>query len=146
MRNGSFDTTPVVKGYNPSHDSCKRVTSGHAGTWTLDSLLLASSVSGLGNKLDRLLRVPSASRPFAWYSVARTSPTRYFHKITMDFVTHDRAGKLVFKKIFVIAGNPGEAYTLISPTIGQALCSVDPETYVSAWSQDRCKLIFFHDT
>lgn len=64
----------------------------------------------------------------------------------MDLVTHDQAGKLVFKKIYVIIGNPGEAYMLLGPTIGQALCSVDPETSVSAaWSQDRCKLIFFHD-
>lgn len=74
-------------------------------------------------------------------------PRGFFHRVTTDFVNYDARGNLVVMKEPIIIGNPGEAYVLIDPGVGSALCAASPFTSASAArAEDRCKLTFFHDS
>jgi hypothetical protein len=89
----------------------------------------------------------SAFRPFSSLRCTRSARTaRYFHRVTTDFITHDR-GNLVTRKVPIIIGNPGETYVLIEQGVGSALRAASPFISTSAASaEDRCKLTFFHDS
>ena len=77
----------------------------------------------------------------------RARIARCFHRLTTDFITHDARGNLVTRKVPIIIGNLGEAYVLIDPEVGTALCAASPTASASAASaDDRCKLTFFHDS
>lgn len=83
--------------------------------------------------------------PFPRTSIASTA--RCFHRVTTDFIVHDARGTLVTRKVPIIVGDPGETYVLIEPGVGRALRAASPFTSASAASaEDRCKLIFFHDS
>lgn len=92
--------------------------------------------------MDRFLMFRNAARPLSRYFVAPGSWTRHFHEITTDFITQDTTGNLASKKVSVIIGNPGQAYVLISPSVGEDFRNASS----TAATQDRCKLSFFHDT
>lgn len=90
----------------------------------------------------------SASRPlFSLYSTRSACSARRFHQVTTDFINYDARGDLVVRKVPIIIGNPGEAYVLIDPGVGSALCAASPFASASASrAEDRCKLAFFHDS
>lgn len=89
----------------------------------------------------------SASRPFFRSHAGRPRTARPFHRITTDFITQDAKGSLVTERVPVIIGNPGEAYVLIYPSVGHAFRAASPLASASPASmQDRCTLMFFHDT
>lgn len=90
----------------------------------------------------------SAFRPFTSLHITRRAySARYFHRVTTDFITHDRKGHLVTRKVPVIIGNPGETYVLIDQGLGSALRAASPCTSAStASAEGRCKLTFFHDS
>lgn len=102
----------------------------------------------------------SAFRPFPPFQSTRSARgARYFHEIVTDFVTRDAGGNLVTRKVPIVIGNPGEAYVMIDPAIGNALraaspltsaCIASAENRVTSPSvasvEDRCKITFFHDS
>ncbi|KAJ5373482.1 hypothetical protein N7517_005488, partial [Penicillium concentricum] len=92
--------------------------------------------------MARFLMFRNTARPLSPYFIAHASRTRHFHEITTDFITQDTAGTLVSKKVHVVIGNPGQAYVLIYPPVGEAFRAASS----TAATQDRCKLSFFHDT
>ncbi|KAJ5963423.1 uncharacterized protein N7479_003299 [Penicillium vulpinum] len=92
--------------------------------------------------IDKFLMCRNAARPLSRYFVTQGSQTRHFHQITTDFITQDRTGKLVSKKVPVVLGNPGQAYVLIPPPVGEAFRDASS----TAATQDRCRVSFFHDT
>lgn len=89
-----------------------------------------------------------ASRPFTpFQSIRSARGARCFHEIVTDFVTRDAGGNLVTRKVPIVIGNPGEAYVMIEPAIGNALRAASPLTSASmASAEDRCKITFFHDS
>lgn len=89
-----------------------------------------------------------ACRSFASFHNTRfASHTRYFHRVTTDFITHDARGHLIIRKVPVIIGSPGELYVLIEQGVSSALRAASPYTADSAaGAEDRCQLTFFHDS
>lgn len=83
----------------------------------------------------------NAVRPLS-RALARDSPTRHFHHIATEFIALDATGRPVSEKVPVVIGNPGQAYVLISPSVGEAFRDASS----TASTRDRCKLTFFHDT
>ncbi len=90
----------------------------------------------------------SASRPFfSLYSAKSACSSRYFHRVTSDFIHYDARGNLVTRKVPCIIGNPGESYVLIDPEVGSALRAASPfASAFAASAEERCKLTFFHDS
>ncbi|KAJ6023874.1 hypothetical protein N7540_004671 [Penicillium herquei] len=92
----------------------------------------------------------NASRSFtSFYRTRSTRITRYFYRITTDFVIHDTRGNPTTRKVPVIIGDPGEAYVLIDTWVGREFRAASPGESVSPTSvgaDDRCKLTFFHDS
>ncbi|KAL4937076.1 hypothetical protein BDV06DRAFT_232810 [Aspergillus oleicola] len=80
------------------------------------------------------------------------APSRYFHRITTDFVHQNETGELVSRKVGCVIGNPGESYLLIEPEVGSALraaCLTAPGSAASAPAtkdQQNCQLTFFHES
>ncbi|KAJ6097000.1 hypothetical protein N7486_007746 [Penicillium sp. IBT 16267x] len=89
-----------------------------------------------------------ASLPFpSLHGLKSARFTRYFHRVTTDYIDYDSSGKVALRKVSIIVGNPGETYVLIDPGVGTAIRAASPFTSPSAASAEgRCKLTFFHDS
>ena len=89
-----------------------------------------------------------ASLPFpSLHGLKSARFTRYFHRVTTDFIDYDPSGKVASRKVSIIVGNPGETFVLIDPGVGTAIRAASPFTSPSAASaESRCKITFFHDS
>ena len=71
---------------------------------------------------------------------------RYFHWLTIDFITYNARGNLVTRKVPMIISSLGETYILIDPGVGTSLYATTPFTSASIASvEGRYKLTFFYD-
>lgn len=83
---------------------------------------------------------------FSLCSTRRASAARYFRRMTADLINRDASGQLVVDKVPVIVGNPGEAYVLTDPKVGNALHAASPLMSAAGSVGDRCQLTYFHDS
>ncbi|PLB37085.1 uncharacterized protein BDW47DRAFT_107361 [Aspergillus candidus] len=91
-------------------------------------------------------------QPSTFLSKTRRIPlARQFHRVTAHFLNHELKENLVTEKVPVIVDNPGTICILVFPKIGSALraAAAASQLHIStpaASTQERCKLIFFHDS
>jgi len=82
------------------------------------------------------------------HSISRLACARALHTATADFITHGADGTLITSKVSIKICNPGEAYVMIPPEVGEALHAGSSPANISASKGGSAKsaLSFFHDT